>query len=157
MAETETISTTSTTLPATKISKEEENELEKKQGGISLRIWPLSQKTRDAVVNRLIESLSTESILSKRYEIFPSKEASSVAKSIEEEAYGVASAAVVGDDDGIEILKAYSKEISKLVLDSVKTRPLASPNPIAADAKADSTEDVKEEEEAHVDSVKVEA
>lgn len=104
----------------TDLTKEAESE--KKPGGISLRIWPPTQKTRDAVLNRLIETLSTESILSKRYGTLNSDEATTVAKSIEEEAYGVASNAVVSDDDGIKILEVYSKEISKRMLESVKAR-----------------------------------
>ncbi|KAL1220772.1 WPP domain-containing protein 1 [Cardamine amara subsp. amara] len=161
--ETETITTTvsppplsesessSTAFPTTK--NESEEDTMNKPGGISLRIWPPTQKTRDAVVNRLIETLSTESILSKRYGTLKSEEASSIAKSIEDEAYGIASSAVLGDDDGIEVLKAYSKEISKRMLESVKAR-----TPIADDAKtdSDSIEAVKDEE-AFADSVKLEA
>ncbi|KAG2305202.1 hypothetical protein Bca4012_064270 [Brassica carinata] len=106
--------------------KEEESVAETtKSGSISLRIWPPTQKTRDAVLNRLVETLSTESILSKRYGTLNSDEASAVAKSIEEEAYGVASNAVSDDDDGIKILEVYSKEISKRMLETVKDRSAA--------------------------------
>ncbi|CAH8353439.1 unnamed protein product [Eruca vesicaria subsp. sativa] len=96
-----------------------------KAGSISLRIWPPTQKTRDAVLNRLIETLSTDSILSRRYGTLNSDDASAVAKSIEEEAYGVASNAVSDDDDGIKILEVYSKEISKRMLETVKDRSAA--------------------------------
>ncbi|KFK44640.1 hypothetical protein AALP_AA1G285000 [Arabis alpina] len=142
MAETaDTISTTvspppeseasSTTLPlipdltseeASKETDLKKESPEKKLGSISLRIWPPTQKTRDAVLKRLIETLSTESILSKRYGTLKSEEANEVAKSIEEKAYDVASSAVSSDEDGIEILQVYSKEISKRMLDSVKAR-----------------------------------
>ncbi|KAG2314423.1 hypothetical protein Bca4012_065105 [Brassica carinata] len=133
----------STTLPATTkpdqtsdetskavdLKKEEEPVAETKPGGgNSLRIWPPTQKTRDAVLKRLIETLSTESILSKRYGTLSSDEASAVAKSIEEEAYGVASNAVSDDDDGIKILEVYSKEISKRMLETVKDRSAATTN-----------------------------
>ncbi|KAE9586832.1 hypothetical protein Lal_00004873 [Lupinus albus] len=83
-------------------------------------IWPPSQRTRDAVINRLIETLSTPSILSKRYGTLSSEESSAVALQIENEAFAAASAA--SEDDGIEILQLYSKEISKRMLDTVKTR-----------------------------------
>ncbi|XP_010549254.1 PREDICTED: WPP domain-containing protein 2-like [Tarenaya hassleriana] len=138
--------------------------VEKKLGDVSLRIWPPTQKTRDAVVNRLIETLSTPSILSKRYGTLPQEDALAVAKSIEEEAYGVASAAVSGDDDGIEILQAYSKEISKRMLDSVKARAPAaatgngnagSAAQSGEDAGAVSTEAAKED--APTESEKTEA
>ncbi|KAJ4881712.1 WPP domain-containing protein 2 [Raphanus sativus] len=111
-------------------------------GGISLRIWPPTQKTRDAVLRRLIETLSTESILSKRYGTLSSDEASAVAKSIEEEAYGVASNAVSDDDDGIKILEVYSKEISKRMLETVKDRSAA------ATANKEAVEDVKTDDAA---------
>ncbi|CAE6223628.1 unnamed protein product [Arabidopsis arenosa] len=154
--ETETITTTTTSPPA--ISETETSttlptmETEKNPNPVTilLRIWPPTQKTRDAVINRLIETLSTESILSKRFGTLESEEASSVAKSIEDEAYAVASAAVVSDDDGIEILKAYSKEISKRMLESVKAKTnVASPTPKDGDGvelAADSSEDVKDDD-----------
>ncbi|KAJ0231885.1 WPP domain-containing protein 2 [Hirschfeldia incana] len=110
-------------------------------GNISLRIWPPTQKTRDAVLKRLIETLSTESILSKRYGTLSSEEASAVAKSIEEEAYGVASNAVSDDDDGIKILEVYSKEISKRMLETVKDRSAAATN-------KEAVEDVKTDDDA---------
>lgn len=106
----------------------------KKPGLVSFRIWPPSQKTRDAVVNRLIETLTNEFIFAKRYGTLESEEASIVAKSVEEEAYGVAAVLGGDDGDGIEILGAYTKEISKRVLESVKTRTL-NPN---ADSPVDS-------------------
>jgi len=116
---------------------------ETKPGGISLRIWPPTQKTRDAVLNRLIETLSTESILSKRYGTLNSEEAAAVAKSIEEEAYGVASNAVSDDDDGIKILEVYSKEISKRMLETVKDRSAAAGN--GNESNNESAEDEKTE------------
>ncbi|CAA7048007.1 unnamed protein product [Microthlaspi erraticum] len=127
---------------------------ETKPGGISLRIWPPTQKTRDAVLNRLIETLSTESILSKRYGTLNSEEAAAVAKSIEEEAYGVASNAVSDDDDGIKILEVYSKEISKRMLETVKDRSASanaagngneSNNESAEDEKTEASEASKDD------------
>ncbi|VVB07567.1 unnamed protein product [Arabis nemorensis] len=115
-------------------NRNESEEEKKKPGPVSLRIWPPSQKTRDAVVNRLVETLSNESIFSKRYGTLGSEEALIVAKSVEEEAYGVAVVLGGDDGDGIEILGAYTKEISKRVLESVKTRTL-NPN---ADSPVDS-------------------
>ncbi|KAL2894546.1 MFP1 attachment factor 1 [Bienertia sinuspersici] len=105
----------------------------------SFSIWPPTQRTREAVVNRLIETLSTPSVLSKRYGSMLPEEASSTAKTIEEEAYNVAVDSV-GDsgsasssiDEGIEILQVYSKEISKKMLEAVKSRASASADADAA-------------------------
>ncbi|PIA27037.1 hypothetical protein AQUCO_08300014v1 [Aquilegia coerulea] len=102
---------------------------------ISLSIWPPTQRTRDAVINRLIETLTAPSILSKRYGSLPTEVASFAAKSIEEEAFVIASSTISvtnlnqqqqeeessnKEDDGIEILQIYSKEISKRMLEVVK-------------------------------------
>ncbi|XVE55821.1 hypothetical protein DITRI_Ditri03aG0188000 [Diplodiscus trichospermus] len=96
-----------------------------KLNNLTLRIWPPTQRTRDAVIKRLVETLSSESVLSKRYGTIPEEEASAAAKSIEEEAFLVAGASFSADDDGIEILQVYSKEISKRMLDTVKDRAAA--------------------------------
>ncbi|OIW15635.1 hypothetical protein TanjilG_08211 [Lupinus angustifolius] len=91
-----------------------------KASSISFSIWPPTQRTRDAVINRLIETLSTPSVLSKRYGTLSSDEASAAARQIEDEAFAAAGTST--DEDGVEILQAYSKEISKRMLDTVKAR-----------------------------------
>ncbi|KAK8938318.1 MFP1 attachment factor 1 [Platanthera guangdongensis] len=99
----------------------------------SVNIWPPSQRTRDAVINRLIENLSTPSVLSKRYGTLPPEESSAIARQIEEEAFAVAAASAsppsadAGDEvgsveEGIQILHIYSKEISRRMIDSVKVK-----------------------------------
>ncbi|EEF52328.1 MFP1 attachment factor 1 [Ricinus communis] len=90
--------------------------------GISLSIWPPTQRTRDAVITRLIETLSSPSVLSKRYGTISHDEAESAARRIEDEAFGVANTATSAEDDGLEILQLYSKEISRRMLDTVKAR-----------------------------------
>ncbi|KAK7321660.1 hypothetical protein VNO77_32513 [Canavalia gladiata] len=97
-----------------------------KPGAISFSIWPPTQRTRDAVINRLIETLSSPSLLSKRYGTLPPDDASAAARQIEEEAFSVASSSS-STDDGIEILQVYSKEISKRMLDTVKARSPPAP------------------------------
>ena len=89
---------------------------------LAFSIWPPTQRTRDAVVSRLVETLSKQSILSKRYGTLPSDEASSAARLIEEEAFSTAAASASAEDDGIEILQVYSREISRRMLDTVKAR-----------------------------------
>ncbi|XWS14760.1 hypothetical protein CRYUN_Cryun35bG0035800 [Craigia yunnanensis] len=115
-----------------------------KLNNLTLRIWPPTQRTRDAVINRLVETLSSQSVLSKRYGTIPEEEASAAAKSIEEEAFSVAGASFSADDDGIEILQVYSKEISKRMLDTVKARAATA----ASDAPSDSAEVVSNNEGA---------
>ncbi|KAK4434382.1 MFP1 attachment factor 1 [Sesamum alatum] len=93
-----------------------------KYSNVSFSIWPPTERTREAVRNRLIETLSSPSILSKRYGTVSREEAVDAAKLIEEEAFEVAGKAATTDDDGIEILQVYSKEISKRMLEKVKAR-----------------------------------
>ncbi|KAI4339827.1 hypothetical protein MLD38_024727 [Melastoma candidum] len=95
---------------------------------ITFSLWPPSKRTRDAVIARLIETLCTPSVLSKRYGTLPQDEASEVARAIEEEAFNAAGGAskAAPDDEGLQILQIYSKEISKRMLDSVKARSAAS-------------------------------
>lgn len=73
-------------------------------------------------MNRLIETLSTESVLSKRYGTMPQDNASAAARLIEDEAFSSASGSSSTEDDGIEILQVYSREISRRMLETVKKR-----------------------------------
>ncbi|KAG1366840.1 MFP1 attachment factor 1 [Cocos nucifera] len=127
----------------------EENAGEVKVGAASIfpsaavNIWPPSQRTREAVIQRLVETLSTESILSKRYGVLSPSDASDAARRIEEEAFASASSSsssggsAASVDDGIETLQIYSKEISQRMLETVKAKassvsmssPVTSPPP----------------------------
>ncbi|XP_060199380.1 MFP1 attachment factor 1-like [Lycium barbarum] len=117
---------TDSTITQETLSGETQN---KPANNISFSIWPPTERTRDAVINRLIESLSTPSVLSKRYGTLPHEEASVTAKLIEEEAFNAAGSTANGDGDGIEILEVYSKEISKRMIDTVKSRSVDASEP----------------------------
>ncbi|XP_073127515.1 MFP1 attachment factor 1-like [Henckelia pumila] len=93
-----------------------------KYNNASFSIWPPTERTRVAVRNRLIETLTNPSILFKRYGTIPLDEAVEVAKRLEEEAFETVGAETTADNDGIEILQVYSKEISKRMLETVKER-----------------------------------
>ena len=80
-------------------------------------IWTPARRTRDAVVNRLVETLSGPSVISKRYGVIPYDEAFAAARRLEDEAFAAA-AEGGGDGEGLDILQVYSKEISKRVLDA---------------------------------------
>jgi len=85
-------------------------------------IWPPTQRTRDAVKNRLIKTLSTPSVLTKRYGTMSADEASAAASQIEDEAFSVADASSSTGNDNVAILEVYSKEISKLMIETVKAK-----------------------------------
>ncbi|RCV45989.1 hypothetical protein SEVIR_9G500700v4 [Setaria viridis] len=98
----------------------------------SFSIWPPTQRTRDAVVRRLVETLAGDTILCKRYGAVPAADAEPAARAIEAEAFDAAAAtggAAASVEEGIEALQFYSKEVSRRLLDFVKSR--------AADAKAE--------------------
>ncbi|WOK98433.1 hypothetical protein Cni_G07145 [Canna indica] len=91
---------------------------------MTLNIWPPSQRSRDAVIQRLIETLSTPSVLSKRYGVLPPAEASSTARLIEEEAFAAAAdgACATSVEEGVILLQKYSKEISRRAIGAVKEK-----------------------------------
>lgn len=91
-------------------------------GSVQISIWPPSQRTRDAVVKRLIETLSNPSVLSKRYGPMSPDDAASAARGIEQDAFSSAAANSHSVDEGIEILQGYSKVISRRMLESLKSR-----------------------------------
>ncbi|KZV56199.1 WPP domain protein 2 [Dorcoceras hygrometricum] len=135
MAEAENQSDTTSTASTPKLTN------------VSFSIWPPTERTRDAVRNRLVETLSSTSILSKRYGTLSREEAVDVAKRIEEEAFESVGATASTDDDGIEILQVYSKEISKRMLETVKARSGESGAP-AAQPTSEPTPKADEEEDA---------
>ena len=77
----------------------------------SLSIWPPSQRTRDAIVRRLVQTLAAPSVLSQRYGAVPEAEAEPAAAAVQAEAFAVASESAAGAspasvDEGIEVLEA---------------------------------------------------
>ncbi|KAJ1291713.1 hypothetical protein BS78_02G337000 [Paspalum vaginatum] len=111
----------------------------------SLSIWPPSQRTRDAVVRRLVQTLAAPSVLSHRYGAVPEPEAERAAAAVEAEAFAAASesaaaASPASVDEGIEVLQAYSKEVSRRLLELAKSRSAAAAAP-AEDGAQESKED----------------
>ncbi|XP_059663669.1 MFP1 attachment factor 1-like [Cornus florida] len=104
----------------------------------SFSIWPPSQRTRDAVINHLIETLSTSSVLSKRYGSIPPDEAAATARRIEVEAFAASSGCGLTDD--IKILQVYSKDISKRILVVVKSRSASAKTPTTTASEETSIE-----------------
>jgi len=128
MSDSETTTTVSTTAPPPEDDSSATDTKKQARNAISFSIWPLTQRTRDSVITRLIETLSTTSVLSKRYGTVPHDEASEVSRRIEEEAFSVATSSASSEDDGLEVVQLYSKEISKRMLETVKARSESSAN-----------------------------
>uniref|UniRef100_A0A0D6R969 WPP domain-containing protein n=1 Tax=Araucaria cunninghamii TaxID=56994 RepID=A0A0D6R969_ARACU len=89
----------------------------------SFSLWPPSERTRAAVVERMEKTLSSPSVLSKKYGQFDTEQAYSVAKRIEEEAFAASKDAATSEsgDNGSHVLQFYSKEISKRMLEAAKS------------------------------------
>jgi WPP domain len=111
---------------------------------LSFNIWPPTNRTRDAVMRRLVETLTTDSVLCKRYGSVPTDEAEETSRVIEQEAFTAAQAeheSRFGSgsgsnsvEEGIEILQVYSKEVSRRMLEFSKSR---AEKAVAAPAPAD--------------------
>ncbi|CAL9174834.1 unnamed protein product [Musa hybrid cultivar] len=109
---------------------------------VSLNMWPPSQESRDAVIQRLVETLSSSSVLTKCYGVVSVEEASSIALIIEQEAFAAANCDGVCSfsdyDYGVEILQIYTREIGKRMIEfSKSSAPPASPAPIVVVAADD--------------------
>ncbi|CAD6217394.1 unnamed protein product [Miscanthus lutarioriparius] len=117
----------------------------------SLSIWPPSQRTRDAVVRRLVQTLAAPSVLSQRYGAVPEPEAERAAAAVEAEAFAAASKSAAAEspasvEEGIEVLQAYSKEVSRRLLELAKSRSAAAA--AAAPAEGSAKEEAEEDSSA---------
>jgi len=150
--------TTVTSSDSNSVPPPQQNGDQTKPPSAGFSIWPPTQRTRDAVITRLIETLTTPSVLSKRYGTLPSDEAASAARQIEEDAFSVAGDSAVPDGgDGIEILQVYSKEISKKMLETVKARPSVDSSTVDKDAAVEApTADAPPSAEDAAESAKIE-
>lgn len=132
-SESDSTSTIMEVQPSREENPQHTNSRTSELGRMGFSIWPPTQKTRDAVVTRLVETLSSPSVLSDRYGTMPHEESFASARLIEEEAFSAAGSSSAPEDDGIQILQVYSKEISKRMLETVKSKAAsASPQPDTA-------------------------
>ncbi|XP_004290935.1 PREDICTED: MFP1 attachment factor 1-like [Fragaria vesca subsp. vesca] len=110
------------------VPKRESQDRKPTSAAVNYSIWPPTERTRNAVVDRLIETLTTPSPLSRRYGTLSADEAGPQARLIEQDAFAAAggsAATEVGSETGMKILQIYSKEISKRMLDVVKAKNAA--------------------------------
>ncbi|KAL6207894.1 hypothetical protein ACLB2K_018847 [Fragaria x ananassa] len=108
--------------------KQESQDRKPTSAAVKYSIWPPTERTRNAVVDRLIETLTTPSPLSRRYGTLSADEADPQARLIEQDAFAAAggsAATEVSSETGMKILQIYSKEISKRMLDVVKAKNAA--------------------------------
>ncbi|KAM5565781.1 MFP1 attachment factor 1-like [Rosa sericea] len=135
--------------------QQQESQDRKPSSGAAYSLWPPTDRTRNAVVDRLIETLSTPSPLSRRYGTLSADEANEESRRIEQDAFAAAggsAATEVSGETGMKILQIYSKEISKRMLEVVKAKNAAASaaengaSETGSAAAAVPSEDVKTEE-----------
>ncbi|XP_044500151.1 RAN GTPase-activating protein 2-like [Mangifera indica] len=88
----------------------------------SIKLWPPSQKTRQMLVERMMNNLTSKSIFTQRYGVLTRGEAEENAKKIEDTAFTTSNQHYEKepDGDGSSAVQLYAKECSKLLLEVLK-------------------------------------
>ncbi|KAJ6431386.1 hypothetical protein OIU84_018801 [Salix udensis] len=91
----------------------------------SIKLWPPSQNTRQMLVVRVTDNLTTKSIFTQKYGSLSKEEAEENAKKIEDAAFATANEHYEKepDGDGSSAVQLYAKECSKLILEVLKRGP----------------------------------
>ncbi|KAJ0735500.1 putative WPP domain, leucine-rich repeat domain superfamily, WPP domain superfamily [Helianthus annuus] len=91
----------------------------------SIKLWPPSQGTRQILVERITITLTTPSILSRRYGLLSKEEAQEDAKRIEAAAFETANQHFEKEPngDGGSAVQLYAKQSSTLITEAVKRGP----------------------------------
>ncbi|KAL0323568.1 UNVERIFIED_CONTAM: RAN GTPase-activating protein 2 [Sesamum angustifolium] len=92
---------------------------------VTIKLWPPSQNTRQMLVERMKNNLSTPTIFTTKYGSLSDVEALKHAKQIEESAFTSANQHYdqEPDGDGSSVVQMYASECSKLILDVLKNGP----------------------------------
>lgn len=91
----------------------------------SIKLWPPSQNTRQTLVEKMTNNLTTKSIFTQKYKTLDPKQAEENAKRIEDKAFATANQYYEEepDGDGGSAVQLYAKECSKLLLELLKMGP----------------------------------
>ncbi|CAN1807637.1 RAN GTPase-activating protein 2 [Linum perenne] len=91
----------------------------------SIKLWPPSDNTRQMLVVRVLDNLTSKSIFAQKYGSLGKEEAEEHAKRIENVAFTTADQHYVKepDGDGGAAVQIYAKECSKLILEVLKRGP----------------------------------
>ncbi|CAJ1977247.1 unnamed protein product [Sphenostylis stenocarpa] len=100
-------------------------ELNSHQRPFSIKLWPPSQNTRQTLVERMTNNLTTKSLFTQKYGTLDKEEAEENAKMIEDKAFATANLHYEKepDGDGGSAVQLYAKECSKLLLEVLKRGP----------------------------------
>lgn len=88
----------------------------------SIKLWPPSESTRNVLVEKLRNNLTTNSIFTQKYGCLSKEEAEESAQQIEDLAFNTANQLYdrEPDGDGGAAVQLYAKECSKLLLEALK-------------------------------------
>ncbi|XP_059458434.1 RAN GTPase-activating protein 2 [Corylus avellana] len=91
----------------------------------SIKLWPPSLNTRQMLVERMTNNLTSKSIFTQKYGSLSKEEAEENAKQIEDAAFATANKNYEEepDGDGGSAVQLYAKECSKLLLEVLKRGP----------------------------------
>ncbi|XWS54011.1 hypothetical protein CRYUN_Cryun10bG0051200 [Craigia yunnanensis] len=108
----------------------------------SIKLWPPSESTRQVLVQRLTNNLTSNSIFTQKYGTLEKEEAEENAKKIEDVAFNTANEQYdrEPDGDGGAAVQLYAKECSKLLLEVFKRGPAAKEEKELASEKDASSE-----------------
>ncbi|KFK26178.1 hypothetical protein AALP_AA8G213000 [Arabis alpina] len=113
--------------------------LDSRPHAFSIKLWPPSLPTRQALIERITNNLSSKTIFTEKYGSLTTEQATDNAKRIEDIAFSTANQQFERepDGDGGSAVQLYAKECSKLILEVLKKGPVA---------KVETRETVSEEE-----------
>ncbi|XP_044487112.1 RAN GTPase-activating protein 2-like [Mangifera indica] len=92
---------------------------------LSIKLWPPSQNTRQMLVERMTNNLTSKSIFTQRYGVLTREEAEENAKKIEDVAFTTSNQHYEKepDGDGSSAVQLYARECSKRLLEVLKKGP----------------------------------
>ncbi|KAJ4833774.1 hypothetical protein Tsubulata_012651 [Turnera subulata] len=96
----------------------------------SIKLWPPSKNTRQMLLARITDNLTSKSIFTQKYGNLSKEEAEENAKRIEDVAFTTANQHYENepDGDGSSAVQRYAKECSKLILEALKRGPTKKEN-----------------------------
>ncbi|XP_062108405.1 RAN GTPase-activating protein 2 [Humulus lupulus] len=127
----------------------------------SIKLWPPSQNTRQVLVDRVINNLSTESIYTEKYGTLSKDDAEENAKYIEEKAFSTADQhhEMEPDGDGGSAVQLYARECSKLLLEVLKGGSIKKDKKLTSENNIASKEtffDISKGQRAFIEAAEVE-
>ncbi|ESQ41941.1 hypothetical protein EUTSA_v10013175mg [Eutrema salsugineum] len=101
--------------------------LDSRPHAFSIKLWPPSLSTRQALIERIINNLSSKTIFTEKYGSLTTEQAMENAKRIEDIAFSTANQQFERepDGDGGSAVQLYAKECSKLILEVLKKGPVS--------------------------------